>query len=131
MWISKQILLSKLLCSFCQHQNCEISNVVSFDNNLIPLIKNAILCCMHTRVIILYKVYYSLIDVCLYLLGPSWFWSYGSSYMPMLRSLRNFDPFPGLPGQLLDSPDFPNFPGNYLSWIFILSCRKIVSHNML
>ena len=40
------------------------------------------------------------------------------------QNLRNFDLFTGLPGQLLDSPEFPNFSGKYLSWIFIFLCRK-------
>ena len=31
------------------------------------------------------------------------------------RSLWNLDPFTRLLGQLFDSPEFPNLPGNYLS----------------
>jgi hypothetical protein len=27
-------------------------------------------------------------------------------------------------GQLLDSPEFPNFQGKYISWIFIFLCKK-------
>jgi hypothetical protein len=35
------------------------------------------------------------------------------------RSLCNFDPLTSHPGQLLYSPEFPNFPRKDLSWIFM------------
>lgn len=41
--------------------------------------------------------------------------------------LPYFDRFTGIPGQLLDSPDFQNFLGKYLSWIFLFFFRKIVN----
>ena len=49
-------------------------------------------------------------------------------YLPMIQSFSNFDPLPGYGGQLLDSPEFPNFSGKYLSLIFIFFCWKIISH---
>jgi hypothetical protein len=43
------------------------------------------------------------------------------AYMQMLR---NFDPFTGLPEQLLDSLEFPNFPVEYF-FSFVENKQKL------